>query len=339
LYGAFEQATRDGTPLIRPLWWEDPADGESHRHEDQFWLGPALLVAPILAPGVTERDVYLPSGLFYEYYGGAAHQGPLTVRVPAPLGRPPLFVRAGALVTTQDESQHADAPPAGPWRIDVYPGPPGTRGQAELYEDDGESRAYLRGAFARTPLALATDNDGTTIEIGPRTGGWTPPRAVVLRVHGVTQLPAQALVDGTPAQLAYDAGARAATISLADAGPHRVRLGYDAQTLPAPRTVQVTLEVALPDTTPAGAVAVGTSARGWRPDGIALVRSAGAASGIFEVPEGALVLYKYTRGDWGTVEVGAGCAELPNRSFVASWGRDGRLLVADTVVGWRDRCP
>jgi alpha-glucosidase len=340
LYGAFEQATRGGTPLVRPLWWEDPSDAESHGHDDQFWLGPALLVAPVLAAGVTERDVYLPSGIFYEYYGGAAYQGPLTVRVPAPLGRFPVFVRAGSLVVTQADTDRADAPPSGPWQIDVYPGPTGTRGQTELYEDDGESRAYLGGAFARTPLALATDDDGTTIELGLRAGAWAPPpRAVVLRVRGVAQPPVEALVDGTPAPLAYDAGARAATIALADAGVHRVRLRYDAQTLPAPRTVQVTLQVALPDATPMGTITVGTSARGWQPDSIALVRSAGAASGTFEVPEGALVLYKYTRGDWATVEVGAGCAELPNRSFVASWGHDGRLLVADTVVGWRDRCP
>ena len=51
------------TPVIRPLWMLDPDDHENQKISDQFLIGDQILVAPILHPGKTSRDVYLPKVL------------------------------------------------------------------------------------------------------------------------------------------------------------------------------------------------------------------------------------------------------------------------------------
>jgi hypothetical protein len=45
---------------MRPLWYEFPQNEATFDHQDSFLLGPALLVAPVLAPGVDHVDVLLP---------------------------------------------------------------------------------------------------------------------------------------------------------------------------------------------------------------------------------------------------------------------------------------
>ncbi|XP_066274231.1 myogenesis-regulating glycosidase-like [Branchiostoma lanceolatum] len=51
-----------GEPIIRPLWWLAPKDNIAQAVDSEFLIGNATLVAPILAPSATTRDIYLPSG-------------------------------------------------------------------------------------------------------------------------------------------------------------------------------------------------------------------------------------------------------------------------------------
>jgi alpha-D-xyloside xylohydrolase len=48
---------------MRPLFVDFPDDTASWNVEDEFMFGSDLLVAPIVAPGVREREVYLPPGV------------------------------------------------------------------------------------------------------------------------------------------------------------------------------------------------------------------------------------------------------------------------------------
>ena len=46
-----QQATEDGSPINRPVWWIDPTDEVALAVEDQFLLGEEVLVAP--SPGTS----------------------------------------------------------------------------------------------------------------------------------------------------------------------------------------------------------------------------------------------------------------------------------------------
>ncbi|WP_405935795.1 glycoside hydrolase family 31 protein [Streptomyces sp. NBC_00726] len=91
-------AALTGAPYVRPLWWSAPGDRGLRDCEDAFLLGDALLVAPVLEPGVVRRSVPLPPGRWYDTVSGAVYEGPGRVVVEAPLSRVPVLARAGAVI-------------------------------------------------------------------------------------------------------------------------------------------------------------------------------------------------------------------------------------------------
>ncbi|MEV0785887.1 TIM-barrel domain-containing protein [Streptomyces sp. NPDC050423] len=93
-----ELARLTGAPYARPLWWGAPGDRALRECEDAFLLGDALLVAPVLGPGVGERAVRLPPGRWYDTVTGAVYEGPGQVVVEAPLSRVPVLARAGSVI-------------------------------------------------------------------------------------------------------------------------------------------------------------------------------------------------------------------------------------------------
>jgi alpha-D-xyloside xylohydrolase len=94
-----EAAHEAGAPAMRPLFFEFPDDPRAWEVDDQFLLGPDVLVAPVAAAGARRRPVYLPAGAVWQDAAtGVEHQGGTQVDADAPLERIPVFVRGGAAV-------------------------------------------------------------------------------------------------------------------------------------------------------------------------------------------------------------------------------------------------
>jgi alpha-glucosidase (family GH31 glycosyl hydrolase) len=91
----WREADRTGAPPTRPLWWAYPGD-RAGWHQDQEWLlGPDLLVAPVVEQGATSRRVYLPQGCWRLHGRGPRRAGHRSVTVPAGLATLPWFTRCG----------------------------------------------------------------------------------------------------------------------------------------------------------------------------------------------------------------------------------------------------
>jgi alpha-glucosidase len=151
LYAKFWEAHESGAPVQRPLLYDFQHDPTARDRDDQFLLGDALLVAPVLQAGVTARSVYLPAGTWYDWYTDQAHPGQRYVTAPAPLDRIPLFARGGAVIAC-----FAQAPlstkQAAQGELELHLFVPQEDGElrSSLHEDDGTSKAYQQGAFLRT---------------------------------------------------------------------------------------------------------------------------------------------------------------------------------------------
>ncbi|WP_341238002.1 TIM-barrel domain-containing protein [uncultured Limnobacter sp.] len=92
----WQEAQTTGVPPVRGLWVEYPKD-ERARQEDQQWmLGPDVLVAPVVEQGASTRDVYLPKGCWKHVDTGVQYEGPRDVTVPAPIDSLPYFFRCGS---------------------------------------------------------------------------------------------------------------------------------------------------------------------------------------------------------------------------------------------------
>ena len=92
-----EAASETGAPVMRPVFFDFPADKQAWEVEDAYMFGPDLLVAPVMEAGAAERTVYLPAGCSWtDASTGAVYEGGQTVTVPAPLDIIPVFLREGA---------------------------------------------------------------------------------------------------------------------------------------------------------------------------------------------------------------------------------------------------
>ncbi len=95
------EATATGAPVCRPLVWTFQADEDCWRVDDEFTVGPSLLVAPILNAN-PDRSVYLPAGEWFDFWDESEiHRGPGRIDWFKGWTAPdkfPLFVRAGAII-------------------------------------------------------------------------------------------------------------------------------------------------------------------------------------------------------------------------------------------------
>ena len=82
-----------GKPVMRPMFYEYPADETCALLKDQYMLGGKYLVAPVMQAGQRERRVYLPEGLWKNVDTGETCAGGAWVDAPAPIDVIPVFVK------------------------------------------------------------------------------------------------------------------------------------------------------------------------------------------------------------------------------------------------------
>lgn len=89
---AMAEAHIDGQPVMRGLFhgfWQDPRCWDV---ADEYLFGPDLLVAPVVEPGATSREVYLPAGARWtELHGGETYQGGQSIVAEAPIAVIPVY--------------------------------------------------------------------------------------------------------------------------------------------------------------------------------------------------------------------------------------------------------
>lgn len=88
-----EENAEQGIPVMRPLFYDAPQCERAYDRElYSYLLGDELLAAPVVAPDVTQRSLWLPEGEWVHLWSGREyHAG--DVSVPAPMGEPPVFYK------------------------------------------------------------------------------------------------------------------------------------------------------------------------------------------------------------------------------------------------------
>lgn len=167
IYSLAGATWRTGEPVMRPLVFDFRQDEKALDETHAYMFGRAFHVAPVLEPDVTHWPVYLPRspGGWYDFWTGELRAGGQRHKVPAPLDRLPLHVRAGTILPVGPVLQSTAEATSKDLNLIVFPGKDGTY---MLYEDGGLNYDYEKGQYSVIPMSW---NDGKgELTIGARKG-------------------------------------------------------------------------------------------------------------------------------------------------------------------------
>jgi alpha-glucosidase len=227
LYTTAEETSRDGLPIIRPLFLEFPhATADEHPMDSdgpgEFMFGPAILVASSPSPEeVAPYEVHLPPALWYDYWTGApldrrerAATRDLEIRdasttnlkpimVKPKLDELPVYVRAGTILPMQPLVQSTGETPSGPLTLRVFVPAPSVECAGDIYQDDGHTFDFRKGDFLRLHFTCALSADGTLTVIIPAREGHFKPWWTQLRIEaiGLPKAPTAATANSHKASL------------------------------------------------------------------------------------------------------------------------------------------
>ena len=186
LYTYSRIAWETGVPTVRGMILEFPDDPVNYGKETQyqFMSGKWLLVAPIFKDEEKRDSIYLPEGTWIDYWDGTRYDGgQWLMGYEAPLEKLPLFVRSGAIIPMYPSMLYDGEKPKDPVTFDIYP-----EGSTsfEMYEDDGLTREYKNGAFAKTLIEVNNTEKETSVTVNPAKGDYKDmpvSRKYVLQIH------------------------------------------------------------------------------------------------------------------------------------------------------------
>jgi alpha-glucosidase len=118
-------------------------------------LGDDFIVAPIMKPKTDMRMIYLPEGVWIDYFTGEKYEGKKYILKSARLDELPLFVREGAIILKNLPMQNIDVSKKSDYEVHFY----GLRdGEAEYYFDDGHTFNYRSGKYSVINIKVANMN-------------------------------------------------------------------------------------------------------------------------------------------------------------------------------------
>lgn len=137
-YQLIYENSDDGTPLMKPLFFEEPDNKELFAYADSYLWGNDFLVSPIVEAGKKEQKVYFPAkSNWYDFYTGEKHAGGNFKTVKTHEEYIPTFVRGGAIIPLAKPMQSTKEYTGNDIILNYYYDSAVKKSKAKLYNDDG----------------------------------------------------------------------------------------------------------------------------------------------------------------------------------------------------------
>ena len=153
LYSIFWEHHRYGFPILRPIVMQEQEELSNHFRQDEFTYGDKILICPVLAPGQTSRNVYLPKGYWYNFWTEELSEGGKEVIVPTPLDTMPIFIKAGSVIPEYPVMQYVGEKEIEEVKLNIYYS--NYEVNSFLFEDYGETFAYEQDIYLEKKFVVA----------------------------------------------------------------------------------------------------------------------------------------------------------------------------------------
>lgn len=185
LYDLCYQETQTGLPILRPLVLHYSNDPHTLQCNDEYLVGDKVLVAPITDQGATMRSVYLPEGLWINYWDNTRIQGGKYILQQAPLDYCPIYIKAGSILPTYPAMTSIDPSALDTLQLQLYPDNNGYIEPYEHYQDNGEDFAYQQGEYNLYRFDDSIKNKEISAKDYLLHNGYQPYRLIVANLHNI----------------------------------------------------------------------------------------------------------------------------------------------------------
>ena len=146
LYTMFYRYSNESIPMIQPLVHFDQEDQQTHFRTDEFIFGDHILVCPVQEPNAKGRRMYVPRGVWYDYWTNETVVGGMEKWVEADIDKIPIFIKEGAIIPKYPVQQYVGELIIKELLLDVYY----KKGveNSEVYEDAQDGYDYTKGEYS-----------------------------------------------------------------------------------------------------------------------------------------------------------------------------------------------
>lgn len=167
IYDLYYISHKEGLPTFRPMIMEYEKDMNLLNIREQFMLGENMIVAPVLYEGERSKTVYLPKGIWFNYFTMEKLQGGKWYKLPCELDEILVFVKEGAIIPTYNKKFRNVKERPKNILLKVF----GENAKGFHYNDDGHTMEYLEGKYTYMDIKVVDGkeelkliNNGYSIE-------------------------------------------------------------------------------------------------------------------------------------------------------------------------------
>ncbi len=222
LYTMAWRCHTEGRMPAEPMYYQHPDEEAAYHCPNQYYLGSELVAAPYTSPQdpdtrLSRQPLWLPEGDWFDLFSGEHYAGGRWHTCYGALDEIPVLARAGGIVPLGPRVGWGGIENPAELTIHLLAG---ADNGFVLYEDDGETVAYLQGIHCLTPMSQTWQGDRLSFTLGPAVGdlslvpdrrtyhlvihGLRAPDRVEMAIDGVEQAPDFAY-DEIQEQLAFGA--------------------------------------------------------------------------------------------------------------------------------------
>ena len=192
IYTESYKYSQTGLPLIQPIYYRYPEIYDEPDYKNEYYFGSELFICPITTKknvimNRTVQRIFLPNGIWYDFKTGKKFMGGKRYVTFYKDEDYPVFAKRGTIIPLAilDENNLNDTNSPKELEIHIFPGQSNTY---KLYEDDGYTLEYQKGAYLITDIDYNYQQNNFTVIIRPTTGTpnvITPTRNYKIRFRDV----------------------------------------------------------------------------------------------------------------------------------------------------------
>ena len=223
VYSSVWQTHKTMVPLNRAMYIDYGNQSESYENEQEFTFGDIIMAAPITSPGkganlVAAQKVWFPRGEnWFDFFNHQRYEGGQTLNIEKSLMEFPMYVKGGWVLPMQPYTRRPATTPLETLVMRVYPAGCTADNVYTLYEDDGITLDYEKGASATTRLQYTEKGNCRMVVVHPAQGnykGQVNKRAYRLQLAGFGKID-NVKVNGRKVATTYDANLKLNIVDIA----------------------------------------------------------------------------------------------------------------------------